>query len=86
MTSRPFRPTRRDLLAAAPAAAVAGTALAAAAPVPTPRPDDVSTAPAAVPRLSIKASRLAGIAPFGVIFEAETPDDENLLHGEFVWD
>ncbi|MEO1724330.1 MAG: hypothetical protein AAFR84_18245 [Pseudomonadota bacterium] len=86
MTSRPFRPTRRDLLAAAPAAAVVGTALAAGAPVPTPRPDDVSAAPAAVPRLSIKASRLAGIAPFGVIFEAETPDDENLLHGEFVWD
>lgn len=38
------------------------------------------------PRLRIKASRRAGIAPFGVIFEVETAQDDDLLHGEFVWD
>ncbi|MEO1274609.1 MAG: hypothetical protein AAFV96_04200 [Pseudomonadota bacterium] len=88
MKPKPFRPTRRDVLAAAPAAAVAGAAIAAP-PVPASRPagEQPPATPEASPiRLRIKASRRAGIAPFGVIFEVETARDDDLLHGEFVWD
>lgn len=69
-------------MAAAPI--TAGAAIVGAGGAGAQEPADTSPGPA--PRVGIRASRRAGIAPFGVIFEAVTAEEDDLLHAEFVWD